>query len=271
MEHCEVRRASDRAPHGPTAGTPTVSTVYEKLQIDLLFLGDMVALRVMDVSSKFSFLTPVRSESLQKASGALSSLRIGIFRLPKSIRMDEGEELQNDVWADFCSGRRIKLFLQWVGARPWILECRNGLARGLLLRLFADGRYTGGQIFAEARWRRNAMIPASGYSAFQLVFGPSVVDLYGWDDRDEDLFLAQDTSVSGQCAQQRELRMTAQGAASKEVAKSKVRRLLARSKALRYTDVEIGDAALFLQRRRIGRVSRNGEDPCASPILIELG
>ena len=52
LEHRDVRAAFDRAPHVPIAGTPSVSAPNGKLQVDLLFLGDIVALRVMDVSSK---------------------------------------------------------------------------------------------------------------------------------------------------------------------------------------------------------------------------
>ena len=52
LERCDVSRSSDRAPHVPIAGTSAVSMSNEKLQVALLFLADIVALRVMDVFFK---------------------------------------------------------------------------------------------------------------------------------------------------------------------------------------------------------------------------
>ena len=66
------------------------------------------------------------------------------------------------------------------------------------------------------------MISASGYSAFQLVFGSNPVGPYGWGDQDENLLFEQDSSVSGQFAQQWKLRMMAEEAALKEAANSKL-------------------------------------------------
>ena len=85
--------------------------------------------------------------------------------------MDVGGRWGNEVWADLCSERRIKLQFQEVGAHPWIL--------------------------------------------------------FGCNDKDETALFAQDTLLSGQFAQQWGLRMTAQGAARKEAANSKLRRFLA--------------------------------------------
>ena len=48
-EHCDVCRALDKAPHEPIPGTPTVSTFDEKGEVDLLFLGDLIAMRAMAV------------------------------------------------------------------------------------------------------------------------------------------------------------------------------------------------------------------------------
>ena len=133
-----------------------------------------------------------------------------------------------------------------MGARRWILDRRNGLAREIFCHLIADAWYTGRQVLAEVRWRLTAKISASGYSASQFVFGSNLVDLYEWDDQDEDLLFATAVSISGQPAPQRELRMMAKEAALKEVGHSKVRRLPAYSGTCDCADVEFGDSALFL-------------------------
>ena len=109
----------------------------------------------------------------------------------------------------------------------------------------ADGRFSGRQVLTEVQWCLNTLISASGYSAFRLVFGSNPVDLYGWGDSEDDLLFAQDTSASGQFVQQWKLRMMAQEAALKEVANSKLRRLLAQTKTLNYTEIKVGDSVLF--------------------------
>ena len=109
--------------------------------------------------------------------------------------------------------RRIKLVFQGVGAHPWILERRNGLARGIYNRLEENRHYPGPQILSEVQWCLNTLVSASGYSAYQLVFGSNPMDLYGWDDSDDDLLFAQDASISGQFVHQWQLRIRAQEAA----------------------------------------------------------
>ena len=71
------------------------------------------------------------------------------------------------------------------------------------------------------------------------------MDLFGWEKAAADLLTARDTSLSVQFAQQCKLRMMAREAASKEVANSKLRRLLAYNKSFNCADVKIGDAVLL--------------------------
>ena len=134
-------RAFGRAPQVPLAGTSTASMVNEKLQIDLLSLGDIAALRVMDVAPTYSFLAPARPANPPGAWDFSSASRFGIFGPPKCIQMGEWARRQNDVRADYCSGPRIKLLLQGVDACPWVRGRRNGLVCGNYTRLFADDRF----------------------------------------------------------------------------------------------------------------------------------
>ena len=70
VTQCEVCRAFDKAPHLPIAGTSMVAAFNEKLQVDLLFLDDLIVLHIMDVFSKYSVLTPVRSKNPLEVWGA---------------------------------------------------------------------------------------------------------------------------------------------------------------------------------------------------------
>ena len=72
------------------AGTSTVSVFNEKMQVDLLFTGDIIALHVVGVSPKYLSLTPARSKNPQEVWDAFSSLRIGVIGPPESVQMSGG-------------------------------------------------------------------------------------------------------------------------------------------------------------------------------------
>ena len=65
----------------------------------------------------------------------------------------------------------MRLIFQEAGDRFWILERRNGFARGTLYRMIADDRFIGRQSFAEIQRCLDTVITASGCSAFHLVCG----------------------------------------------------------------------------------------------------
>ena len=83
-----------------------------------------------------------------------------------------------------------------------------------------------------------------------MVIGPNPAGVYGWEDKDEDLTFAQDTSKSGQFAQQWKLRIMAQDAASKEIANSRLRKVLAYNESFTRTNVKIGDAVIFYKAQK---------------------
>ena len=131
-----------------------------------------------------------------------------------------GGEWKNEIRTDFCSEGRIKLHFQGVGAHPWLLERRNGLARGIYNRLVEDGRFLSKTFLSEVQWCLNAMLSSGGFSAYQMVFGSTPVDFFGWEGGGGDLLFAQDTTPAGQFVQQWKLRMRAQEATLKGVANS---------------------------------------------------
>ena len=82
LARCEVCQAFERAPRAPAAGISTVATLNGKLQAGLLFLGDIVALHVMDVFSKYSPLIPVRTKNPQEVRDAFCGSWIGVSGPP---------------------------------------------------------------------------------------------------------------------------------------------------------------------------------------------
>ena len=245
VSQCDSCKAFDKAPHIPISGTSTVSMFKERLQMDLLFLDGIIALHIMGVFSKYSILTRVRSKNPQEVWDAFISSWVGVFGPPKCLHLDEGVNGKMISGETCVWNVALNWFSRGEGAHPWILERRNGLARGIYNRLKEDRHYTGPRILAEVQWCLNTLVSASGYSAYQLVFGSNPMDLYGWDDSDADLLFAQDTSISGQFVHQWQLRIRAQEAALKDIANSKLRRLLAYNKTFDSVDIKVGGEVLF--------------------------
>ena len=83
-------------------------------------------------------------------------------------------------------------------------------------------------------------------------FGYDPADWYARQIGDSEMGFAQGASASGQFAQKWGLRLMAQGATQREMANSKLRRLLARKKTLQITEIAMGGSAIFYEQ--IGRV-----------------
>ena len=92
VRECEICRASDAAPAIPVAGTSHVSSFNEKVRADLLFLGDLVALRVIDHFPRYSLSVPVRPGNPEGVWDAFCDSRIAVFGKPRLIQMDAGGE-----------------------------------------------------------------------------------------------------------------------------------------------------------------------------------
>ena len=109
--------------------------------------------------------------------------------------MEGGGDWKHGIWTDSREERRIKLQFQGAGAHLWLLARRNGLARQIYNRLVEDDRFSSKQILSEVPWRPRTLIPAGGFSANQMAFGPNSADLFGWQDRDADFMLTQGAFV----------------------------------------------------------------------------
>ena len=68
LGHFEFRRAFEKDPFVSIAGASTVSMFTEKLRVDLVLLGDRIALRAMDV---FFEVLQLKPHAFEKSSGSL--------------------------------------------------------------------------------------------------------------------------------------------------------------------------------------------------------
>ena len=131
------------------------------------------------------------------------------------------------------------------GERPCLLERRNGITRGSQYRPTAGNRSSRKSIPSEAQRRLSTLLPASGYSAYRLVFGSIPADLFGWGRDHENPLLAQNAPLPGQRVQQWKSHGMAQEAALKGVTRSMLRRLSGYTKSFNRTDVRVGDSFLI--------------------------
>ena len=79
---CNVGVAPDPAPHVPTAGTSSVSASNKKVHVDLLFRGDAISVRAMEVNSLYSLLARVPSKDPLKVWGATAACWVAVFGKP---------------------------------------------------------------------------------------------------------------------------------------------------------------------------------------------
>ena len=161
-------------------------------------------------------------------------------------------------------GAPDRLQFQGAGALPWLLGRSNGPAGSIYNRLAADNRFSSNQILSEVQRYLETLLSPNGHSAYQLVFGSNPAGHFGSGADDEDLLLAPETPLSGQFAQQWKLRIIAQDAAPKEVASSKLCRLLPYNRSFNCTDAQ-SEGSVLLKVFGPGadaKVARPGKDYC---------
>ena len=90
-----------------------------------------------------------------------------------------------------------------------------------------------------------------------MVFASNPSGLFWWRGGNSDLEFSQDVSIPGQFVRQLKLRITAQEAALKEIAGSKLRRLLAQNKYRGCADVRVGGSVVSISLW-VGKVPRSG-------------
>ena len=198
----DICRAFDQATQVPITGPPTLSMFSGKLRADLLFLDHATALRATEVPSSrarqsgapFSFRHARKTHRCAMRSalhglGFSGSPSVSGGMRSVNGRMKFGRTSARGVGLRSNFKERVRF--------PWILERRNGLARGTYNRLAADDRFTGEQLLFEESLCLNTLISGGGNAAHRIVFGSNPVDLFGWDSKDEDSVFAQETSSVG--------------------------------------------------------------------------
>ena len=172
-DKCDVRADLDQAPHLPAAGTSLVSAFNEEVQVDVLPWGNLVALHAMD------FYRHVFDPGFGALGESIGGL--GRFREVADRRFwlaDSGGEWKNEVRTGSRPERNISLQLQGKGANSWMLERRNGLARGILYESREGGRFVDMSILNDGQYCLNAVLNHAGFSAYRMAFGSNSAHLF---------------------------------------------------------------------------------------------
>ena len=103
-------------------GSPSVSALDDKNQVDLPFSDDNIVLRAMAAYSKYAVLVCVCSKDPLEVWEACAGSRINVFGRPETTQMDLAGELGNGMWAALCPVRNIRSQFQGKGAHPWLVE-----------------------------------------------------------------------------------------------------------------------------------------------------
>ena len=74
----------------------------ENVRVDILFLSDVIALAAVDPYWKCPDL-------VRFLARAFAGSRISVFGRPRTTQMGAGGEWGHEAWAEFCSGRSIRL------------------------------------------------------------------------------------------------------------------------------------------------------------------
>ena len=192
-EQRNVCRAFDEAPRAPIAGTSAVSMSNEKLRIALSLSGDVIAPHAMKA---LPFATSHAEESEGSLGRILAAVVWESFGIQGAFERLKAENGRLKFGRDCVRSVALSNNIKWWGRTSWILERRTGLARGTYKRLVEVGRFSGQRIPPEVHGRLNTLISAGGFSAYHGVFGHCLADLFGQDDRDEDLLFPLDNSRS---------------------------------------------------------------------------
>ena len=91
-QQCEVCRLFEKVLHLPIAGTSTASYFQGELQMDLLFLDDVIASRAINTYPKYFLLIPARPKAPLGRWDGPRSVRIAIFGRPRWIQMEGNME-----------------------------------------------------------------------------------------------------------------------------------------------------------------------------------
>ena len=88
VRECEACRAFGAAPAIPVARASSASAFNEKVQADLLLLGDITVLHVLDLFSRYSLLSPAGSKNPVEVRDTFCMSRVAILGEPRITQMD---------------------------------------------------------------------------------------------------------------------------------------------------------------------------------------
>lgn len=180
-EGCILRKRNmDR----PAVAMAMANDFNQVLSLDLKIRGDKIILYMIDVFTRYTLGTTIRSKSPEHVVKALIRTWIRYFGLMDGLMFDNGGEFSSEWMREVCS--RLDIKNHTTGAySPWqngINEKNHAHADGMLDALLRD--YPDMDIETGLAWicsAKNSLTNVYGFSPHQLVFGrnpklPNILD-----------------------------------------------------------------------------------------------
>ena len=172
-KNCTICKEYRKPPPRPIVGLPMATYFGECVAMDLKQLGGYYLLHLIDLATRLSACSPIRSKQPDVIIKEIFRIWISIYGCPEKFLSDNGGEFSNDHFRELCE--RFNITVKTTSAEsPWsngVCERHNQTLAEMITRTMND---TNCNIDLAVAWcinAKNSLQNLHGYSPFQLVFG----------------------------------------------------------------------------------------------------
>ena len=168
---CECNKWA-RARHRPVVRMPKEPHFNDSVAIDLVFVGGLVVFHAICLFTRFSAARLMPTKAAADSEQAFVEAWISLHGPPREVLTDLGTEFDNAGWRRMADSMGMRLGVT-PGDAHWangVVERRNNVLRGLLLRNLEDSEVAATMALASVVLVINCMVNVYGYSPYQLVY-----------------------------------------------------------------------------------------------------
>ena len=172
-ENCNVCKIYRKAPPKPIVSLPLATRFNELIAMDIKFIEDKMVLHLIDLCTRFSVGTVIKSKDAKTIIEAIFKYWIQLFGAPEKILSDNGKEFANELLREVCEAFNIQP-LSTPAESPWsngVVERHNATLGEMVLKLREDTKCSIEIAVAWAVSAKNALTNVHGFCPAQLVLG----------------------------------------------------------------------------------------------------
>ena len=173
---CRICRLWKRPTHKSIASTRLSTSFNETVQVDLLFIEDLVILHALDECTRWSSAVTIPSKRTADVLSALISSWFRLFGPPTVLIADHEGALLSEESAVMMERWGTSFRPKPVGSHANMVERHHSLIRDTFHKIKSQAQSEGltlsdEDILAETVYAKNAMIVVHGQSPYQAVLG----------------------------------------------------------------------------------------------------